>query len=151
MKDPSYVVDLTRPDEFSKGHRSAIKRQQATGEKIGFGKHIARFQCAHREAAGRVTRPEGTWMLMDSWLGVSGLLAATSPDGFLATRAWAYVVYEKPGAYYFSAAGKDSHNLQRYIIDMLRRNGFEWYELGAGHTPGIDTFKRGFSKLTVEP
>jgi hypothetical protein len=108
--------------------------------------NIDAFHRAHRAAAGRETRSQGTWDLMGEWLGGCHGICVTNGVG-----GWAYVILDPPGAYYASSAGPDTHFLQWKVIHGLRDAGFDWYELGSGHTQGIATFKRGFSNTVVDP
>ncbi len=141
----SYVVDLSQEVKPSKGHRSAI-RQQMERQHVRTCSTIEPFHRAHREAAGRETRTQSTWDLMDDWIeSCHGLCVSNGEAG------WAYVIVDPPGAYYASAAGRDTHFLHWKIIHGLRDAGFEWYELGMGHTIGIRTFKSGLANTVVDP
>ncbi len=145
LKEPSYVVDLSKNVKPSKGHSAAI-RQQMERQHVRTCSTVEPLHRAHGEAAGRETRTQSTWDLMDDWIKSCHGISVTNGEG-----GWAYVIVDPPGAYYASAAGRDTHYLQWKIINGLKSAGFTFYELGAGHTPGIATFKRGFANLKVDP
>ena len=146
LHGPSYVVDLTQPLKPSKGHKAAIARERPI-DIIRCWDSIENYHQLHRIAAGTETRSQESWDIMQRWLD-SGLAALLTN----CAGAWAYVILFPPGAYYASAVGHDSHHLQHTIMRSLQDCGeFTFYELGAGHTDGIDTFKRGFGCEVVEP
>ncbi len=142
---PSYVVDLTDDPwgYYSKGHRSAMKTQMST-QHIRTSSNVGAFHTAHSEAAGRETRSQSTWDLMQDWVDDARAVCVTNGEG-----GWAYVICDHPGAYYASAAGADTHYLQHRIILGLKAAGFDWYELGDAATEGIATFKKGFASEVV--
>ncbi len=143
----SYVVDLSLEPwkHLSKGHRSAIKIQMAT-QHVRTVTDVRAFHRGHLEAAGRETRTQTTWDLMQDWIDCRWAVCVTNGVG-----GWAYVICDPPGAYYASGAGRDCHYLQYKVICGLKDAGFDWYELGEGHTSGITTFKKGFATGVVEP
>ncbi len=144
---PSYVVDLSQDPwkALSKGHRSAVKVQRER-------QHIRRtistdaFHRAHTSAAGRETRSQTTWEIMDGWLRECHGVCLSNGEG-----GWVYAIVDPPGAYYASSAGKDCHWLLYKLIEGLKYADFEWFELGEGHTKGIGTYKAGFSSCVVDP
>ncbi len=147
IKGDSYVVDLSLEPwkHLSKGHRSAIKSQMDS-QRVSTSQDVEAFHAAHRVAAGRETRSQTTWDLFQDWVDNKKAVCVTNGEG-----GWAFVFCNPPGAYYASAAGRDTHYLQFKIICGLRDAGFGFYELGEAHTPGIGTFKSGFSNSVVEP
>ncbi len=145
LSEPSYVVDLSREIKPSKGFGCEVRRQMHD-QHIRTCSSVMPFHSAHRRAAEGETRSQTTWDLMDQWIKDYRGLCVTNGEG-----AWAYVFVEHPGAYYASAAGRGSHYLQFKIASGLKDAGFQWYELGAAHTPGIGTFKRGLANLIVDP
>lgn len=146
IESKSYVVSLQEDpwNSLTKGHRSAITKQGKT-QVIRMTTSTATMQDAHSQAAGRQTRTQSTWDLMDRWLVEGKALCATNDDG-----GWAYFILDKPGAYYASSAGSKMHYLMWTIIEGLKAAGYEWLELGEAHTGGIGTFKKGFSNVTVD-
>lgn len=145
LLEPSHVVDLGQDLKPSKGHRAAIKSQLKRQHVRTCGS-VEPFHRAHLEAAGRETRSQETWDLMDAWIKSCHGVCVTNGEG-----GWAYVIVDPPGAYYASGAGRDCHFLHWKIIQGLKHAAFDWYELGSGHTPGIDTFKKGWGGIVVEP
>lgn len=145
VQGPSYVVDLTTDplQQLSKGHRAAIRSQMAS-QHVRTSRTVEPFHRAHSIAAGRETRSQETWDLMQDWLDHHSAVCVTNGEG-----GWAYVICDPPGTYYASAAGRDTHYLQFKIICGLKDAGFRWYELGEGHTSGIRTFKKGLSGVVV--
>ena len=142
---PSYVVDLTKDPSLSKGHKSAVKTQMKR-QHIRRTVDVEPFHRAHDSEAGGETRSQETWEMFQQWLDEDHAVCVTNAEG-----GWAYFICDPPGAYYASAAGRDCHWLLFSVIEGLKEAGFEWLELGEGHTPGIDTYKRGFSSCVVEP
>ncbi len=145
LTQSSYVVDLSQDVKPSKGFGCEVRRQMQV-QHIRTSSSVMPFHSAHRLSAKGETRSQTTWDLMDDWIKNYRGLCVTNGQG-----AWAYVFVDFPGAYYASAAGRDSHYLQFKIATGLKDAGFRWYELGEGHTPGITTFKRGLANAMVEP
>ncbi len=145
LSEPSYVVDLSGEIKPARGHRYRI-RQQMECQHIRTVSTVEPLHRAHVEAAGRETRSTATWDLMEDWIHDWQAVCVTNGEG-----GWAYVIVDHPGAYWASAAGRDTHYLQWKLIGGLREAGFSFYELGMGHTPGIRTFKAGFSNAVIEP
>ena len=113
----------------------------------------------HRECAGRETRPEATWLMMEAWSHVGHgliLLAEQDTAAGMITVAGAYFILYKGGAYYASSAHKPEatnamHALIWTAMLRLKERGVERLELGwqerTGDTEkdkGIALFKRGF-------
>ena len=125
------------------------------------------YRAMHALAAGRVTRPPGTFDLMEAWLATSaGALVRAVKDG--TAVGFMYLILHGESAYYASAAnhpdyGDDpvGHVLHAAAIDWLRDCGLRRYELGlqqfgplpynlpSGKDLGIARFKRGFGGQTV--
>ncbi|MBJ7596041.1 MAG: GNAT family N-acetyltransferase [Candidatus Dormibacteraeota bacterium] len=173
----SQVIDLdvdaqTLRTSMTKGHRADVTRGRrvldtsvTTGEQA-----IADFpayRAMHALAAGRVTRPDETFRLMESWLttGAAALVKAVRGD---AAVGFTYLILHAGAAYYASAANHPDHAaepighvLHAAAIDWLKARGFRRYELGLqqfGPLPhdvpsdkqlGIARFKRGFGGGTV--
>ncbi len=166
LRDPS---DLWA--DIRKGHRSDIRRaeRELTVVQIpGDGPaDIRGFQDLHLKAAGRVTRAQGTWELMERWLtlGVARLFLAKRSDGHLVAAAYVYLF--KDGAYYGSAANDPEyagrmpagHLLQWRILNWLLQPGSPYHHYDIGDQPpaitasekelAIAAFKRGFGGSTV--
>lgn len=172
------VIDL-RLDEnhlwtaVRKGHRSDIKRaaQRATvrvwdRETITTGK-IREYQALHAKDAGRVTRPQHTFDLMEGWIRDGhAILGETTMDN--RAVAFAVIISYKTGAFYASGCRdpevpdlKGSHLLQWEVMRWLKAHGCELYDIGIQffgpqwfYVPtakeiSISTFKRGFGGETV--
>jgi hypothetical protein len=168
----SQVVDLSEDVDqllraMTKGHRAAVgKGRKTMGVDVavgpGSGEVFEEYQRLHTLAAGRVTRPQHTFDLMQQWVerGDAVLFGATK-DGRYA--GFAYVLRFGTGAYYASAANDPGaagepvgQVLQWEAMTWLRDHGVRAYELGAqpyGTTPqdpasekelNIARFKRGF-------
>ncbi len=141
VKGPSYVVDLTQPIKLRRDTRSRSKAYQA----VEVVKDVEQYHAAHRAAAGRETRSQATWNLMQTWVDREKAQVLRSRD------AWRLVMLDHPGAYDASAAGPDAHWLVHWILLELQAQGYKWYELGDAATPGLETFKSGFGEELVAP
>lgn len=110
------------------------------------------YQHLHELDAGRKTRPQETFDIMDSWLGTNGLLLLASVVGQAQPIGAAYFILDRPGAYYASAArmpgvkGPIHHYLIWSAMQMLALRGYQYLDLGHPETPAIHEFKRGFIK-----
>lgn len=111
----------------------------------------------HRDAAGRETRPQRTWELMEEWATDGHVLTALAVNESLPppnVRGMALAIRYKDAAYYASGAGIDrdvSHALVWELIRTLRSGGINTFELGWACRPGdtekdrnIAFFKAGF-------
>lgn len=144
----------------SKGHRSAIKK----GEKYlkcEIVYETNEFKRDYFEIAGKVTRPEKIFELLEGWIksGFGTLLKAKFEEK---TAGYIYVIHYNNYAYYFMSATflefkeyNVSHYLQSIAFNMLRKKGIIRYELGEQVYNNLDTqptekelniskFKRGF-------
>lgn len=156
-----------------KGHRYDIRHSdkqckiifwdQTTITTEAFG----RYQELHRKDAGRVTRSQKSFEIMNEWIkaGYALLVEAKRgecPIGFILVTLFA------DGAFYGSGC-KDpdqldlnvSHALQWRVILWLKANGYNYYDMGLQHfgpqwfnAPtvkelSISKFKRGFGGTTV--
>lgn len=142
---PSHVIDLGTDlwKGLSKGHRSAMKTQMDIN--VHTSKNVDAYHRVHAAHAGRETRSQASWDLMQDWVNHYQGVCLTNGT------AWSYVIIDPPGAYYASSAGRPAHWLQMKMALGLQAAGFEWYELGEGHTPGINTFKKGFGGVLIDP
>lgn len=159
--------------EISKGHKSEVKRAAQACEvevwdhgRIGAEK-FGEYQRLHAKDAGRVTRSQRSFELMQEWVqrGHAVLVEARHAGQ---PAAFALIIVFGAGAYYGSAC-KDpdladipaSHLIQWETIRWLKAQRFEWYDLGPQQfgpqwfDPGdpkqvsISLFKRGFGGLTI--
>lgn len=173
----SHIVDLDVAREqlraaMTKGHRADISRGRRTLRAVVAtgAEAVADFnayRAMHALAAGRVTRPERTFELMELWLatGLAALAKATKDD---CPVGFAYLVLYGDGAYYGSAAnhpdhGRDpiGHVLHAATMEWLQDRGVRRYEFGlqqfgplphdvpSGRDLGIAQFKRGFGGRSV--
>ena len=112
------------------------------------GVAFAHYQRLHELDAGRKTRPQETFDLMNEWLGTYGLLFLALRDEEYIGAAY-FAVYGE-GAYYFSAArlpgakGPIGPFLLWKAMTHLVFRGYRWLDLGREHNAGIGLFKRGF-------
>ena len=128
------VLDLDNMKP-SKGHKSAIKK----GEKYlkyDIVYEIDEFKKDYFEIAGKVTRPEKTFELLEEWIKLGfGILLKAKFEGKIA--GYIYVIYYNNYAYYFMSATfpefkeyNVSHYLQSIAFNILRKKGIMRYELG---------------------
>lgn len=162
MAGPSYVIDL-RPElsqlreNLSKGHRAAVQHGLWSHRVVEFT-NTAWMRACHERAAGRITRPLSTWECMDHWIRQdNGLCLASYGSDLVRPLCWGFFIRYQDGAYYMSGASEPDlprsssagHVLMWEAIKRLHSWGYNWLETGEGHTPGIDTFKRGFGGRLV--
>jgi hypothetical protein len=108
-------------------------------------------QAVHEAEAGRKTRPQRTWDLMEDWLAEGKAVMAVGLKEW-EVKAYAYVILYKKKAYYASAALQLNcgHGLQLKLMAYLKQQGYECYELGVITGSGcekekaIEFFKQGF-------
>lgn len=150
------VVPLGPDDEMLArmryDHRTTIKRRlddlfceiiEQPGTPL-----FRRYQELHELDAGRKTRPQATFDIMDSWLGSHAFLLLAYKNNVHVGAA--LFIYQHPGAYYASAArrpgveGPIHHFLIWQAMRTLAHRGFEYLDLGHPETPAIAEFKRGF-------
>jgi hypothetical protein len=165
----SRVVDLTKPlaDHWKKTRKSYhslinyacreyLLVEDLTGNLMPFAQHL------HRRAAGRTTRLQKTWDLMQRWVkdGHGMLLAAHNGDHWVAYAFW---IVQWPWAYYASSAiepsfkGEVQHALQWSGMSRLRQRGIQNYEIGwqdmATDQKGkaVEFYRSGFGIGTTNP
>jgi hypothetical protein len=156
-----------------KGHRAAVKQ----GEKIMTAEvldastvteeRFHQYRELHHKAAGRVTRPLSTFLMMYEWIRQGdAVLAAASIQG--KPVGFALISVYKDGAYYGSGCEDPEFNhlpighlLQWRVMQWLRWHGILRYETGIQHFApvphalvsekemNISLFKRGFGGTTV--
>ena len=164
----THVVDL-RPSEAElwrgvrRSYHSLIARHRAGVRVYGAGQQdypnrypVDAAAAIHLEAAGRVTRPIGTWDLMAGWLASGDALCALAWVGDdVLPVGYAYAVRHAGWSYYLSGAAvrRDiSHALVWGLMRALRCDGrTRWFEVGWAERPGdgdkdrgIAMFKSGF-------
>ena len=173
------LVDL-RPDDavlwsgVRKGHLSDIKRAMTRCTATVWDQRsittakFREYQALHAKDAGRVTRSQASFDMMEDWVrrGIA-VLAEVSNQG--QAIAFALVMAYKNGAYYGSGCQDPdhvrlgaSHLLQWEIISWLKRAGFlgydvgmqqfgpQWFEVPTEKDVSIAAFKRGFGGELVE-
>jgi lipid II:glycine glycyltransferase (peptidoglycan interpeptide bridge formation enzyme) len=173
------ILDLSKDldrilGEMRKGHRYDIRRAEKVFEIKIFDKNnitkeiFDQYRILHHKAAGRITRPLITFEMMHKWiLNGNAILCGASYGGDYVN--FALINIYKNGAYYSSASDDPdietsapaSHIMQWKIIDWLKQNGFQTYELGLQQFGAqifdipskkditISFFKRGFEGYTV--
>jgi hypothetical protein len=174
----SQIIDLTLDLDlirsgFRKGHKYDINRGlKPYNFEIWDSKHITPevfelYRLMHRKAAGRVTRPEKTFDLMYRWIesGDSILVSAQYDAKYL---GFSIINIYKNCAYYQSSCNDPdfkgipiAHAMQWRIIEYLKSNRINYYELGWQFSKGlsfesgtakeldISKYKRGFGGFTV--
>lgn len=172
------IVDL-RPDESAlwsavrKGHKADIKAaRRRFGAAVWYRDDLPagrfrEYQALHAKDAGRVTRSQKTFDMMEAWVraGHAALVEASDAGRPI---AFALLILYKDGGLYASAC-KDpdvgtlpaSHLVQWTAITWLKARGFRWYDVGLQQfgpqwyeVPGdkdltIARFKRGFGGQAV--
>lgn len=172
------VVDLRLSEDalwagVRKGHRSDIKRAaQRADVHVWDATTVTpakcrEYQALHTKDAGRVTRSQTTFDMMESWIRRGqAVLAESALDG--RPIAFAVVIRYKNGAYYASGCRdpevthvRGSHAVQWGVMQWLKQHGCELYDVGMQFigpqwfylpTPkevSIAAFKRGFGGLTI--
>jgi len=171
------LLDIDRSDSelldgMRKGHRSDIKRAQATlATEVWQKSNITRdkfdqYRKMHLLASGRATRPLITFEMMHQWIqeGYAILIEArnaSQPVGF------ALINYYRHHAYYSSSCEDPScgniplgHALQWAALQWLREHGIRKYEIGlqpsnqpydcwSSKEESIAFFKRGFGGANI--
>ena len=153
------ILDL---DNISptKGHKSCIKKSKKYLE-YEIMTETKQFMIDYFEIAGKVTRPEKTFELLEKWikLGFGILLKAKYEND---TAGYIYVLKCNNRAYYFMSATYTQykqynicHYLQSIVFEILKQEGIKYYELGdqdynslhfqpTEKEKNISKFKRGF-------
>ena len=128
---------------------------------------FAEYQALHAKDAGRVTRTQRTFDLMEAWV-QDGMAALVEADEGGRAVAFALLMIYKNGAYYGSGC-KDpdlgpvaaSHLVQWTAITWLKAHGIAWYDVGlqqfgpqwfdlpSDKNVSISAFKRGFGGDTM--
>ena len=178
VSQQTQVIDLSKPVEqlwagVRKGHRSDIKRAKTRctasiwDESTITTDKFREYQALHAKDAGRVTRSQRSFDIMESWIrdGLA-VLAEVALDG----RAIAFaVIMNFRGRAYYGSACQDpdhsrlgaSHLLQWEVIQWLKAHGSKAYDVGhqyfgpqwhqqpSGKDISIAEFKRGFGGETV--
>jgi hypothetical protein len=164
MRWPSYFVDVAADagvmwSRLRRSYHSLIHKAERTYDLL-VDAHPAAVQVAHRvhaASAGRETRPQATWDLMEEWgaRGLALVALAVPPGGVIAdARGMALAIQYKDWAYYASGATLDdnvSHALIWQLMLALHCRGVATFEVGWGEREGdspkersIAFFKSGF-------
>ena len=157
------VIDLAADElvlfgALRQSYRQLVRRFEHEGGETRIGATPglgAVAQAIHDEQAGRQTRSDETWRLMDEWatLGHAFWVLAGRGSDPTDLLGYAYIIAWKGWAYYASGATLEknvSHALQWAAIRELRRRGVAHYEIGwQGHATdakgkAIEFFKAGF-------
>lgn len=158
------VVELSDKDEMwrrlRKSYKSLIHKAEREyeidvyggGEFQNAAYRIELARQVHKAAAGRVTRPQSTWIMQAEWLVKGNALLATAFRGN-EPYAFAYTIRWKDWAYYASGASLEknlSHALIWHTMLALACDG-ERKHFEIGHAEGesekeqnIAFFKAGF-------
>lgn len=149
----------------SKGHKSAIKKadQYLVCKRVY---ETDQFTRDYFEVAGKVTRPEKTFKLLEQWIRSDyGLLLKATYEG--KTAGYTYILRYGGWSYYFMGCTFEaykkynvSHFLQNWAFFILRNFDVSTYELGEQvydsllHQPSekerhISEFKRHFGGQIV--
>jgi hypothetical protein len=145
---------------MSKGHKSAVTK---ANKYLNYSvvKTTEQFMKDYFEIAGKQTRPERTFELLEEWLskGYGTLLRA---EYYGKTAGYVYIIHHRKYAYYFMSCVFEqfkqfnvSHFLQSKAFEILREKGIHIYEMGNQPYNGllncptqkeinISKFKRGF-------
>ena len=172
------IIDL-QPDEAAlwsairKGHKADIKSaRRRFGATVWYRDDLPAgrfgdYQALHVKDAGRVTRSQKTFDMMEAWVRDGHAALVDVHDGGRPV-AFALLILYKDGGMYASAC-KDpdigslpaSHLVQWTAITWLKARGFRWYDVGLQQfgrqwyeVPSekdltIAQFKRGFGGRTV--
>ncbi len=125
-------LDNIRP---TKGHKSAIKKGHKNLE-FELNPAMYAFMKDYFRIAGKVTRPEKTFVILDEWIeqGFGTLLKALHQDN---TAGYVYILHYLDEAYYFMSCIEPeyrefnvTHYLQDTAFELLRAKGVKTYELG---------------------
>jgi hypothetical protein len=157
------MMDLFQPHDalwtgVRKSYRSLVRAAQRQYRIVVSAQPwaVAVAHRLHREAAGRETRADATWLQMAEWATdgyVITALAMELPDTVRA-RGMAMAFRYKDAAYYASGATLDtdlSHALVWTLAETLQQGGLRRFEVGWTERPGDDDkarniafFKLGF-------
>lgn len=119
----------------TKGHKSCIKKAEKYLE-YEIMTETKQFMIDYFEIAGKVTRPEKTFELLEKWikLGFGILLKAKYEND---TAGYIYILKYNNRAYYFMSSTylqykeyNVCHYLQSMVFKMLKQEGIVYYELG---------------------
>jgi len=169
------ILELGKDEEtlfrkIRKGHKSDIKTAIKEGYKIDIincekvtADVFNQYRQIHFQAAGRQTRPDRTWEIMQEWIKNDlSILTLCKKDNVCISTVLINTYKQK--AYYLSGATLPEykrekgigHQIQWEIIKHLNSQGFTHYELGHDWYPnisqevadkkklGISRFKAGF-------
>ena len=153
------ILDL-KDIKLTKGHKSCIKNGKKYLE-YEMITETKQFMKDYFEIAGKVTRPEKTFELLEEFIELGfGMLLKAKYDG--KTVGYIYILIHNDYAYYFMSATYPqykrynvSHYLQSIAFEILKEKGVKKYELGHQpqnslvHQPtekefNISKFKRNF-------
>ena len=140
--------------KMRKGHKAAIVQVQKEtdcrvdifdSDNVDMEKVLI-FKAIHKEDAGRQTRTDESWDCMYNWIkngqGSLVMLWSNTKNCYM---AGALIMNYKKASYYASFATLDSsylnghvgHLIQWSIIKYLKAHGFNTYETGVNHVPGL--------------
>jgi hypothetical protein len=118
----------------SKGHKSAINKGNKYLRYI-MNYDINDFKADYFKIAGKKTRPDKTFEILDKWRNENGILLTALLDGQVAGHI--YVLYYKNWAYYFMGCTENeykkygvSHFLIWNAIELLRKLEIQFFEMG---------------------
>jgi hypothetical protein len=174
----THLIDL-RPDlealwaDVRKGHRADIKRARETcavtiwDQRTISTAKMREYQALHAKDAGRITRSQKTFDMMQSWI-ASGHAVLVEGHHHDAPVSFAVILLHGRGAYYGSGCTDPdrlrlcaSHMVQWEAIAWLKASGYvaydvgvqhfapQWFEVPSAKDVSIAEFKRGFGGGTV--
>lgn len=165
--DCSAYACIINPNETdpTKGHRAAIKKAE-NYLTYSIEPYLGTFQEDYYRIAGKVTRPQTTFDILDKWLenGIGILLTAKLGE---MVAGYVYILRWKDCAYYFMSCVEPdckcynvTHFLLWKVFELLRDIGVKKIELGEQTYPSlfcqptdkeknISLFKKGFGGQIV--
>jgi lipid II:glycine glycyltransferase (peptidoglycan interpeptide bridge formation enzyme) len=166
----TYVLDLRRDEtELLAGFRQAVRRAIRMAEKEGVQIRPAdrpedaetyyRLHCETYERTGATPHPAAYFKGIFEKMAPRGLCQIWTAEREGRPLAFANIGLFKKTAYYWTGCGSEeglqvgaNHLLQWRVIQRLKADGVEWYEVGEAFPAaregdkkaGLDLFKRGF-------